>query len=288
MSLFTGFQKFGYTAANRLLTLQASTTTVSNPGVDEVQIVTGGTVPELKIYTGGQWKFVTRAHLCVRTDTDSNLAGTYTYTKTTGAVQKFDNGNAYLTVHDTGGAALNLKSNVNESHQVIAGTGGSYIALQEAGGIKLAATAVTAGNTFTDDYYINISSTGIESKAKNSGGTLRNMLTASPTTLIASSDCFLKSNPYSAISIAVNEIKIITEYPRSTTGDIYIKASGKMAKLLTCSSSATSIDRQGDGTLFNLTKDNAGTINVYFGSSYLEVQNKTAGAVTVTLGGYTI
>lgn len=290
MALFNVFDKFGYTAANRLLTHQAATTAVSNPGVDEVQIITGGTVPELKIYNGGQWKYVTRAHLCVRTDIDSSLAGIYTYTRTSGTVQKFDNGNAYLTVHDSGGAALSLKSNVNDSHQVISGSGGSMISLQDSGGIKLAATAKTSGNTFTDDYYFTIDSSGASGKAKNSGGTLRDLFTANPNTLIASSDCFLKSNPYAGVSIPAGTTQVITECPKSTTtGLLLVKASGKMTFLLTCASSQTSIDRMGgDGTLFNLNKDNNGTINIYFGSNYLEIQNKTAAPVTITLGGLII
>jgi len=289
MALFTNLMKFGYAAANRLLTLQANTQAVSNPGVDEVQIVTGGTVPELKIYNGGQWKSVTRAHLCVRTDIDSTLAATYTYSKTTGAVQKFDNGGVYFTVHDTGGGDFNIKANVNDSHNVIAGTGASLISLAEAGGVKLAATAKAAGNTFTDDYYFTLNSAGVSTKAKNTGGTLRDLFTANPNTLLASSDCFLKSNPYAAVSIAVNETKVITEFAKGTVAMLVVKTAAKAALFVTCMDSTTSIDRiAGNGTVLTTTKDNPNTVNVYIGSNYLEIQNKTAAAVAISIGGLII
>jgi hypothetical protein len=92
-------------------------------------------------------------------------------------------------------------------------------------------------------------------------------------------------------SLANNSILTVTAIPRGTIGRVLIRNStnNNGAEFVVGFDSVTSCDRaQGGGTVWSGTKDTASRINVYFGSSSLEIQNLLGTGLTkvIYVSGY--
>jgi hypothetical protein len=76
-----------------------------------------------------------------------------TVNENSGNALLFDGGNSRITVHD-GQGNFNIKSGVDDSHNIINDNGGSHIELSENGGITLAISNNSTGTAFTDDTFL--------------------------------------------------------------------------------------------------------------------------------------
>lgn len=90
----------------------------------------------------------------------------------------------------------------------------------------------------------------------------------------------------SSYSLANNTILTVTAIPRGTIGRVLIRntTNNYGAEFVIGFDSITSCDRaQGSGTVWSGVKDTAARLNIYFGNSFLEIQNLLGTGLTKVL-----
>jgi hypothetical protein len=98
----------------------------------------------------------------LRGDVDCTFTGTLT-SEGSGVVMKFDSGHTIFTVHD-GSGNFNIKSGVDENHNIVDADGATHVQITETGGVKLAVSTQTVGSTFSDDSYAQVVGSGVKLK----------------------------------------------------------------------------------------------------------------------------
>lgn len=214
----------------------------------------------------------------LRKDIDDTFGGTLASTKTSGVAMKFDNGAVFFTIHD-GYGNFNIKSSVNENHQIINSTGGCLIRLDETGTIILAISTKTVGQTFTNDQYIQIDSNGV---VVNGKPVLRGDY---PNTSKISSQIISNKS-------ITNTSYENTGIPAGTVGTFILKnvTDGVGGFFDLCCSGPTSIDPHlgnSPGTYFRCT-DTAGYMCIFFYNGTLQIRNRTGATKVISAGFFSI